>query len=76
MLVLPGCSREAALQFAEMIRLDVYHDEILSELTQNQFSISGGVTQYQADLSIEEWICQADKNLYTAKIKVKNKIVG
>lgn len=73
-LVLPGCSREAAVQFAEMVRLDVYHDGILAELTRNQFSISGGVAQYQAGSSVEEWIRQADKNLYFAKSNGKNRI--
>lgn len=76
LLVLPGCSREAAMQFAEMIRLDVYHDTILAELTRNQLSVSGGVAQYQAGMSTEEWIRQADKNLYSAKSKGKNRIVG
>lgn len=75
-LVLPGCSREAAMQFAEMIRLDVYHDTILAELTRHQLSVSGGVAQYQAGMSTEEWIRQADKNLYSAKSKGKNRIVG
>lgn len=75
-LVLPGCAREAAVQFAEMVRLDVYHDGILAELTQNHFSVSGGVTQYQVGISIEEWIRQADKNLYSAKAKGKNRIEG
>lgn len=75
-VVLPDCPREAAQQFAEMIRLDVYHDEMLAELTENHFSISGGVTQYQAWMSIEECIRQVDKNLYTAKSSGKNRIEG
>lgn len=75
-LVLPGCPREVALQFAEMIRLDVYHDGVLAELTQNQFSVSGGIKQYQPGIPIEEWIRQADKNLYIAKEKGKNRIEG
>lgn len=76
MLVLPGCSQEAAVQFAEMIRLDVYHDGILSELTQNQFSISGGAAQYQPGMSIDEWFRQVDKKLYAAKAGGKNRIEG
>lgn len=75
-LALPDCSQEAAMQFAEMVRLDVYHDGILAELTLNHFSVSGGVTQYQVGISIEEWIHQADKNLYSAKSKGKNRIEG
>lgn len=59
-----------------MIRLDVYHDGVLAELTQNQFSVSGGIKQYQPDIPIEEWIRQADKNLYIAKEKGKNRIEG
>lgn len=76
MLVLPDCPQEAAMQFAEMIRLDVYHDEELAELTQNRFSISGGVTCYEKGISIEEWIRRADNNLYLAKSGGKNRIVG
>lgn len=76
MLVLPGCSLDAALQFAEMIRLDAYHDKILTDLTDNQFSISGGVVQYKAGMSTDEWIRLADKNLYLAKSEGKNKIEG
>ena len=75
-LVLPGCPQEAAMQFAEMIRLDACHDGVLADLTQNQFSISGGVSQYQAGLSIEEWIRQADNSLYLAKSKGKNRMEG
>lgn len=73
-LLLPGCGREAAQQFAEMIRLDVYHDTILSELTQNQFSVSGGVVQYEAGMPADEWIHQADEKLYKAKKNGKNRI--
>lgn len=76
MLVLPGCSREAALEFAEMIRLDVYHDGVLGELTQNQFSISGGAAQFQPGMSIDDWFRQVDENLYAAKAKGKNRIEG
>lgn len=75
-LLLPGCSCETALQFGEMIRLDVLHDKVLSELTDHRFSVSGGVAQYQAGMSSEEWIQQADINLYTAKKNGKNKVVG
>lgn len=76
MMVLPGCSQEVAMQFAEMIRLDVYHDGVLAELTQNQFSVSGGVAQYQDGISVEEWIRQADNKLYAAKANGKNRIEG
>lgn len=76
MVILPNCPKESALQFAEMIRLDVYHDDILAELTRNQFSVSGGVTQHQPGISIEEWIHQVDKNLYIAKAAGKNRIEG
>lgn len=75
-LVLPGCSQKLAMQFAEMVRLDVFHDGILAELTLNHFSVSGGITEYQEGMSIEEWIRQADKNLYSAKSKGKNRIEG
>lgn len=76
MLVLPGCSRKVALQFAEMIRLDVYHDSVLSELTQNQFSISGGAAQYQPGMSIDDWFRKVDEMLYAAKAGGKNRIEG
>ena len=59
-----------------MIRLDVYHDAVLAELTCNQFSVSGGVTQYKRSMSIDDWIQQTDKNLYVAKENGKNRIKG
>ena len=76
MLILSGCTRDMAMQFAEMIRLDVYHDAVLAELTCNQFSVSGGVTQYKRSMSIDDWIQQTDKNLYVAKENGKNRIKG
>lgn len=76
MLVLPGCTQDAAWQFAEMIRLDVSHDRTLAELTQNQFSVSGGVMQYQQGATIDDWIRQVDRKLYLAKANGKNRIVG
>lgn len=75
-IAMPGCGKEAAQQFAEMIRLDVIHDKRLTELTEGTFSVSGGVVEYQAGMSAEEWVRQADANLYTAKENGKNKIVG
>ena len=76
MLILSGCTRDMAMQFAEMIRLDVYHDAVLAELTCNQFSVSGGITQYKRSMSIDDWIRQTDKNLYVAKENGKNRIKG
>lgn len=75
-LILPGCERGAALQFAEMIRLDVLHDNQLMDLTEDKFSISGGVVQYETGMPAEEWIHQADSHLYTAKNNGKNRISG
>lgn len=75
-IAMPGCGKEAAQQFAEMIRLDVIHDKRLTELTEGTFSVSGGVVEYAAGMSAEEWVRQADANLYTAKENGKNKIVG
>ncbi len=73
-LVLPGCPHTAARQFAEMIRMDVFHDKILADLTQNQFSVSGGIAQYQPGIMVDEWIRQADRKLYLAKRNGKNRI--
>lgn len=75
-VLLPGCECEAALQFAEMIRLDVLHDKKLSELTEDKFSVSGGVVQYKEGMSAEAWIREADDNLYAAKKSGKNRIIG
>lgn len=75
-VLMPGCSSESAVQYAEMIRLDVFHDKTLSELTGNSFSVSGGVAQYRKGMSPEEWIQQADANLYVAKENGRNRIVG
>lgn len=75
-LLLPDFNYEAAFSFAEMIRLDVLHDKMLADLTKNTFSVSGGVAVYKMGMSTDEWIRQADANLYTAKKNGKNRIVG
>lgn len=75
-LLLPDFNYETAFSFAEMIRLDVLHDKMLADLTKNTFSVSGGVAVYKMGMSTDEWIRQADANLYTAKKNGKNRIVG
>lgn len=74
-LALPGLGRQAAAAIAEDIRAEAFHDPVLAGLTNGVFSVSGGVAQYQGD-SVDDWVRQADTNLYSAKRAGKNRIVG
>lgn len=75
-IVMPQSGREDAVKWAEMIRAETFNDGILGELTESHFSISGGVACYRPGMTMDEWIRQADANMYAAKRGGKNKIVG
>lgn len=75
-LVLPGMEREEGIWVAEQVRLDALKNKELQALTGGKFSISGGVAEYEPDMSVDEWVHLSDENLYTAKARGKNQIVG
>lgn len=75
-VLLLGYDGKDAFAFAERLRLAVQEDKKLQELTDCKFSISGGVSQYVRDISVDEWIRRADMNMYAAKAGGKNRIVG
>lgn len=76
LIVMPDSVRDDAFGLAEDIRVSTGSDEILAQLTESHFSISGGVAQYKKGMAIDDWIRIADTNMYTAKRNGKNQIIG
>jgi diguanylate cyclase (GGDEF)-like protein/PAS domain S-box-containing protein len=66
-VILPETSREDAVQMAEKFRKEIASSE--------KFTVSFGVSTYRAQESIDEFIIDADKNMYKAKISGKNRVV-
>jgi diguanylate cyclase (GGDEF)-like protein len=74
-LILVETDSEDALHLAERIRKKV-SNSILSKKITNSITISGGIGIYQPDMSVEQLIVAADKNLYKAKSAGRNKIIS
>ena len=60
-----------SIAFADSLRVAVEEAEILDEKV---VTISIGVADYDSDHSIDEWIRQADANLYEAKRRGRNRV--
>jgi diguanylate cyclase (GGDEF)-like protein len=74
-LILVETDSEDALRLAERIRKKI-SSSILSVEVNNSITISGGVAIYRPQMSVEELISVADKNLYKAKFQGRNKIIS
>jgi diguanylate cyclase (GGDEF)-like protein len=74
-LILVETDSEDALRLAERIRKKV-SNSILSEKVAQSITISGGIGIYQHEMSVEQLITAADKNLYKAKFQGRNKIIS
>jgi len=71
-VILKECDKNDAAEVAEKIRENI--NNILLNNSDIQLGISGGISEYSAEKSIEEIIKEADDKLYKAKIKGKNRI--
>lgn len=76
LLFLPDTDSKAAYALAEDIRKTVLEDHILQAFVKGNFSISGGVAQYQKNDSAVQWISRADEYLYAAKQNGKNQVIA
>ena len=72
--VLPGATDITACQRADQIRHAVA-EKPLSKLVDRPITISGGVAMYEPGRSARDMISLADRNLYTAKRRGRNRVV-
>ncbi|MCX5712326.1 MAG: sensor domain-containing diguanylate cyclase [Candidatus Omnitrophica bacterium] len=76
-IILPRCDSARALQIAEDIRLKVEKNKITLRRQETQITASLGVASFPVNAAEEnELILQADKALYEAKQKGRNKVIG
>ncbi|MDD5080312.1 MAG: sensor domain-containing diguanylate cyclase [Candidatus Omnitrophica bacterium] len=74
-VVLPGCSKEQALQAAEALRRAVETARITLRRQDTNVTVSVGVATFLEDTSDEiELIMKADKAMYEAKQKGRNQV--
>jgi len=66
-VILPETSLEDAVNMAEKFRKSIALNE--------KFTVSFGVSAYKSGQSIDEFIIDADKNMYKAKTSGKNRVV-
>jgi len=78
--VLPETSHEGALQFAEQVREIVEKESFVYEGDTLLVTVSVGVATLEGDptdqTTVDEFIRQADENLYEAKRGGRNRVVG
>ncbi len=74
LVILPNTNRIAAYRIADRIRKEI-SKKLFIDNTDKTVSVSGGIASSKNINCIEELISVADKNLYEAKSKGKNKII-
>lgn len=74
LVVLPRCTIKSVKGFAERIRKEIESKVICAENIEFSLTISGGCTRYRYQESPEEFINRADKALYNAKKRGRNRI--
>ncbi|PKL43355.1 MAG: hypothetical protein CVV41_09860 [Candidatus Riflebacteria bacterium HGW-Riflebacteria-1] len=72
-LILPGTSGEGAFVVAERIRQAVEKTTLSFEAHSLHVTVSGGVRQFAAGMTLEEFIKSADAALYEAKESGRNR---
>jgi two-component system, cell cycle response regulator len=76
--VLPETDHKGALEFAEQVRLLVANESFEYEADEFPVTISVGVATIDGDeeISVDQFVRQADANLYRAKRSGRNCVVG
>jgi diguanylate cyclase (GGDEF)-like protein len=75
LLVLFDTRIDVAQQIADRIRSIVARTKLSLQIPYH-ITLSGGVSEYTSDMTIEEFIAAADDNLYKAKYAGRNQIVS
>lgn len=71
MIVMPNMDYKSAKMMADSIRYQVEKAVGISKVV----TCSGGVSQFDNEMSLEQFIKKADENLYKAKANGKNQII-
>jgi diguanylate cyclase (GGDEF)-like protein len=75
-ILLPNCSLEHGIKFAERIRKTVENTKFIYKGRRLFVTISIGVTEYTEGQDLKEFLEKADRALYQAKEMGRNKVVG
>lgn len=74
LVILPNTDFEHALQVAETLRAAVSEIHIVN--TTQSITVSLGISMLMKNMTIEQWLGQADKCLYEAKKMGRNRVVA
>jgi len=75
-IILPETARESALILAERLRKNIEKQSFVSRGNEYRITVSIGIGEYKAKMtSPSQLISEADKNLYKAKQKGRNRVV-
>ena len=76
-ILLPGTNLDGAGLLAERVREEVQKTSIEFQQQKVQVTVSIGVCEYSSEFSnYKQWIAQADRALYCAKNKGRNRVVS
>lgn len=75
-ILLPNCSLEHGIKFAERIRTTVENTKFIYKGIRIFVTISIGVTEYTEGQDLKKFLDKADQALYKAKETGRNKVVG
>jgi diguanylate cyclase (GGDEF)-like protein len=74
LVVLPNTNFEHALHVAEALRMAVSEIHIVN--TTQSITVSLGISMLMKNMTVEQWLGQADKCLYVAKEMGRNRVVS
>jgi diguanylate cyclase (GGDEF)-like protein len=76
LITLSSCSLDAAISMAEEVRLSVVNHPTVYGQDEIKATISAGVVEYRKDETREQVTARADKALYEAKRRGRNRVVA